>query len=80
MGWCSGTEIFDAVCGALLSDKPKDTKAVLKTLIEALEGQDWDCQSDSDFWNHPTVIEAMRELRPNWFDDERQTDSEGGEI
>ena len=68
MGWCSATEIFDNVAGALLdSDKPKDTKEVLTQLVGALEEGDWDCQSDSDYWDHPIVREIMKELHPHWF-------------
>jgi hypothetical protein len=70
MGWCSGTPIFDAVASALLDDKPTDKKALLRTVIEAMEDQDWDCQEDSAYWDHPLVREAMKELHPSWFNDE----------
>ena len=69
MGWCSATQIFDAVAGELLSEGPKDPKSTLKELIRNLEDGDWDCQSDSAYWDHPLVQEIMRELHPHWFDD-----------
>ena len=70
MGWCSATSIFDSVCEGLLSEEPKSKKEVLKELIVALEDADWDCQPDSEFWNHPMVQEVMHKLHPDWFDDE----------
>ena len=66
MGWCSGTNIFDPIVGALLADKPIDKKAVIKIVAEALEDGDWDCQQDSDYWNHPLVREVFMELHPGW--------------
>lgn len=68
MGWCSGTEIFDTVCKGLLSEEPKNTKELLRDLVVVMEDYDWDCQSDSDFWDHPLVQEVMRELHPTWFE------------
>ena len=70
MGWCSGTEVFDAVAGALLDDKPVDKKTVLKNLIETLQDKDWDCESDSDYWEHPIIREIFMELEPDWFDED----------
>ena len=70
MGWCSGTEVFDAVAGALLDDKPVDKKTVLKNLIETLQDKDWDCESDSDYWEHPIIREIFIELEPDWFDED----------
>ncbi len=70
MGWCSGTEIFDAVAKVLLDDKPVDKKATLIAVIDALEDGDWDCQSESEFWEHPIVREIMQERHPSWFEDD----------
>ena len=69
MGWCSGTRIFDAVCEGLLAEQPKDKKEALRELIVALEDGDWDCQSESKFWDNPLVQEVMRELHPRWFEE-----------
>lgn len=76
MGWCSATVIFDNVCDALLKDEgkkqsPEDT---LRALAVALEDGDWDCQMDSDYWDHPVVEKIMRELHPSWFEEEDEED------
>ena len=73
MGWCSGTNIFDAVTEALLEEKdnkPVDVKKVLTVLTYVLEDNDWDCQSDSDYYEHPIVQEIMKKRHPKWFEDE----------
>lgn len=70
MGWCSATEIFDAVASALLDGGDVDKKNVLEIVISALEDGDWDCQQDSAFYDHPIVQEIFRELHPRWFEDE----------
>lgn len=68
MGWCSGTVVFDAVMDAVL--KPETDRAVmLRTLIDALEDMDWDCQQDSEYWEHPIVRQVMQEKHPDWFRD-----------
>ncbi len=67
MGWCSATEIFDNVCEELLGDKSK--VEVIKSLIDSLEQDDWDCQFDSKFIAHPIVQQAFIELNsdnPAW--------------
>ena len=63
MGWCSGTDIFDPVAKAVLeSSQPDDGKRViLKALITALWHHDWDCESDSEYWEHPLVQEIYNE-------------------
>jgi hypothetical protein len=68
MGWCSATEIFDSVCNALLAGKSKEQ--TIKELIEELEGNDWDCQGDSEYYDHPIVKAIFRELHPDWFEEE----------
>ena len=70
MGWCSGTLIFDRVADFVLdTDKPDDEKyRVLKALVEALEDQDWDCQSDSIYYVHPIVQQIFKSLHPRWFE------------
>lgn len=69
MGWCSGTEVFDAMVPAIIGENV-DKKETLKKLINTLEDLDWDCQGDSDYYEHPLVAEVMRELHPDWFEDE----------
>lgn len=70
MGWCDGTIVFDTVCEVLLDDELIDKKEIIKSLVVALDDMDWDCHSESDYWEHPVVIEAMKELHPEWFDEE----------
>lgn len=68
MGWCSGgTHVFDEMCGAILSEEHPDKKQVLIALIDALHGNDWDCEPDSKYWDHPLVREIFKEKYPNWF-------------
>lgn len=66
MGWCSGTDIFDAVMEELeigtLSDV--DKLRILKALIKALGDKDWDCESDSYFYNYPLVKKAFKQVYP----------------
>lgn len=70
MGWCSGTEIFDQMCKVILSEEPIDKKAVIESLIYSLWDGDWDCESDSDYWDNEIVREVFTKLRPEWFEDE----------
>lgn len=70
MGWGSATVIFDNVCKSLLKvDKPLTVEETICSLVIELENADWDCQQDSDYWNHPIVQKIMRKLHPNWFED-----------
>lgn len=69
MGWCSATEVFDTIASALLDGQIFDEKEVLKTLAVALRDADWDCEMDSDYWDHPVIQEIFRELEPDWFND-----------
>ncbi len=69
MGWCSGTGIFDAMASVLLDGQEHDKKAVLKSLWDILEDSDWDCQSESVYYDHPLVQEIIHELHPDWDDD-----------
>jgi hypothetical protein len=70
MGWCSATIIFDQIAEAILTDHPIDKQAILTTVVEALEDGDWDCQQDSEYWNHPIVQKIMRQRHPRWFEGE----------
>ena len=73
MGWCSGTYVFDGVMDAFINEKSISKavkKKIIKKVIEALQERDWDCESDSDYWEHPLVREIFMELKPEWFEDE----------
>jgi len=63
MGWCSGTVVFDAVCDALLSEEAPDKKYAIKALIAALTDNEWDCEPESEYWNHPLVKECFCETQ-----------------
>ncbi len=69
MGWCSATNIFDTVVGELLDEEKKSNKKdVIMALISELENGDWDCQGDSEYWEHPLIQEIFKELHPSWFE------------
>lgn len=70
MGWCSATEIFDTVVSALVDEDLPDVETTIKQLINALEDGDWDCQTDSDYWDHPIVRKCFEAVSPELFDDE----------
>ena len=73
MGWCSGTEIFDRIAKIVIENpQMNNRKELLVTLIDALEENDWDCQSESEYIEHPLVRSAFIEIDPDWqeyFDD-----------
>lgn len=66
MGWCGATAVFDVMAEAVLTKDLVDSKTTLLTLARILEEYDWDCQHDSDYFDHPIVQEIMKELHPNW--------------
>lgn len=79
MGWTGGTPIFDAVAkivldpafnfvnGAVIDQVKLD---ILKALVKALGDEDWDTESESDYWNHPIVQRAFREAFPGLYEDD----------
>ena len=69
MGWCDGTEIFDAVVGELVkngNDGDIDKVKIIKKLVHVLEGMDWDCRDESPYCDLPIVLEAC----PDWGEGE----------
>ena len=66
MGWCSGTGVFDMVCNVVLVEGEIDKDKAIITLIRELEDSDWDCQSDSIYWDHPVVRKAFLAIHPDW--------------
>lgn len=60
MGWCSATGIFDAVLDELTAQEvePEVLTGVAETLYDVLTSQDWDCESDSRYFN-TLLIEIM---------------------
>ena len=58
MGWSGGTAIFDKVASLLFKTDmftAQQTHDILYVLSEALKQEDWDCESDSYYWNYPVV-------------------------
>jgi hypothetical protein len=49
MGWCGGTQIFDATMDALIECVPDDATRVrvARALADCLWDGDWDCEHDS---------------------------------
>jgi len=72
MGWCSGTEIFDIVAGALLTEDKDEVNVeeALTQLYNVLRDKDWDCVGDSAYYNHPVVREIIKKIEPDWVEDE----------
>ena len=76
MGWCSGTKLFDDLCSVFFDPKLTDFGVILKRIIVAFEDMDWDCHQDSDYWDTPVVQKAMRELHPDWFEEDEEDTSD----
>lgn len=72
MGWCSGTVIFDDMARFVLAQPASDDDkfATLRALAVSLQNEDWDCESDSRYYNHPIVQRVMKDLHPDWFEEE----------
>lgn len=68
MGWCSGTDVFDHMMFVIKKTDITDEQrqCLIQCLIVALQNQDWDCESDSDYWRDPLVRKAFKEVCPKW--------------
>lgn len=55
MGWCGGTEVFDAVADQILIDYPEYLQPneidILCVLGKALQEKDWDCENESAYFD-----------------------------
>lgn len=89
MGFCgTPTTIFDAIAEHLIEHSTATTDdkiALLVKLIEVLEAEDWDCQSDSSYLGDPLVQAAFVSHDPEWAvyfneaeDEEREDMDEEG--
>jgi hypothetical protein len=70
MGFCSGTDIFDPMVEAILnlqSVSDRQRRDVIRALVIALEDHDWDCQSESRYYDNWHVQRVFKELHPDWF-------------
>jgi len=69
MGWCGGTEIFDTVIDSMIDNKIESPE-LIKDLINVLEDHDWDNLCESDYYDYGPVNKIIKEIHPNWFEDE----------
>ncbi|QBZ72386.1 hypothetical protein SEA_CIRCINUS_127 [Streptomyces phage Circinus] len=62
MGWCSGTEFFDDGLSTFLKYVPEDKKfEVVKEWYDSFAYSDWDCQSESIYYQDYIVHFMMQE-------------------
>ena len=68
MGWSSGTRVFDTIASNIFASKLSDEVKhdIMLIVTMALEEEDWDCESDSAYWEHPIVRKVMMKLNPDW--------------
>lgn len=78
MGWCSGTDVFDAHVETVLQyvEEYDDRVNMIEHMIKKLEDNDWDCQQDSGYYERPEVNAAMRRVHPEWFEAETQAEKD----
>ena len=64
MGWCSGTELFDAVIDAI----PEEARSaeLFEKIISAFEDKDWDCELESDYSGNANFQIAIHKLNLDW--------------
>jgi hypothetical protein len=77
MGWCSGTPIFDAVYKQVVGNfniPETEQVQILAALADAMEDHDWDCQDDSDYAGEPIFERVMKQLHPDWGEDDEAGD------
>ena len=75
MGWASGSRIFSEIIAAVkphVADKDA-RKSIYRPIIEAFENDDWDTQ-DECLDEDEAYDEVMREIHPDWFDEEDEED------
>ena len=70
MGWCSGTDVFDAIMRHIYNNLWLKLSGIelinlIAAMIEAFEDHDWDCQSDSGWWDDPMFQEAYKKVHPD---------------
>jgi len=44
------------------------THAPRRQLADAMENEDWDCQGDSAYYDHPIIKRVWKDLDPDWED------------
>jgi len=72
VGWCSGTEVIDKIMDEVLESSAIDDSTyrrnIIAVTIKALWDHDWDCESDSEYFDHPLVHDVLLELDPEMFE------------
>jgi len=68
MGWCSATDLFDEVLDRVLTEV-KDPEEFVDWFYNYLADSDWDCEGDSEYYEHPYMQAAMRKRHPGWFEE-----------
>lgn len=63
MGWCSGTEIFDVVVEKAFAHivDESERKNFIKAIKPVFDAGDWDCESDSEYWDD-YLVDIMYEM------------------
>ena len=62
MGWCSGSNVYEPIERAILKEEYLEDVVkvrLLKSVISALQNNDWDCEMDSFNPTNPIVVEAF---------------------
>ena len=67
MGWASGSDVMYDIIYALQKEIDDSSKRqrIYSIIIEALEGNDWDTQTEC-LWIDPAFDEALFQLHPDW--------------
>lgn len=75
MGWSSGSELFSEIISAVKPVVPDDAlrQKIYAAIIPSFEDQDWDTQ-DECLGEDPAYDAAIKELHPDWGDDEDESD------
>lgn len=77
MGWASGSRLFSGVISVIKEyvDCEKERKDIYMDLIAEFEEFDWDTQ-DECIGEDPAYDEALKELHPDWYEDEEEDEDE----
>ena len=72
MGWSGGSGVAIDIIKLAKKHVPEASKAAFyKGLLEALESEDWDCQSEAEGID-PAFDKALRKAHPSWYEHERE--------
>jgi len=68
MGWCRGTEVFDDICEAILDSKLEGSE-LIEEVIYILQANDWDCELESEYVEHPIVKDIFIKMYPDYYEE-----------